>query len=239
MSGSGLIILTVLVAGGFVWFSRARGRTRRQEADLARLAPLISGTVAAKDKRLRGRYEGHEIEAWTSKFDPTPSSLSNDSPREVTVFQLRVGGVPGREPWACHPEPRLNPFAAPDYAFDWSYGGIGPLAGLLGKIADLPKHDPGLDQRFREAGLIEAVDSFGRGSSPYLPRVRYTPALDPRHAVPLPPMGPAPETVGELLCELELNREDPSPDLFAELLDRALQIVGINAKANPGSTDAA
>jgi hypothetical protein len=234
MSGSGLIVLLALVAGATIWFTRARARTRRREATLARLAPLISGTVSSKDQRLRGTYQGHVIEAWTSKHDPTPSSFSGDSsPVEVTVFQLRVGGVPGHESWACRPQPRLNPFASPEYRFDWSYGGIGPLAGLLGKVADLPEHDPGLEQRLREAGLLETIDGFGRGSSAFLPRAQYTPALNVQHPALPAAIGPAREQVGELFYEVELNRADPSPELFAELLDRALQIVAINAKANP------
>lgn len=235
MSGSGFIILVVLAAGATIWFTRARGRARRREAAFARLAPLVSGSVSSKDARLRGTYQGHEIEAWTSKYDPTPSSLSGDSsPREVTVFQLRVGGVPGREPWACRREPRLNPFASPEYIFDWSYGGIGPLAGLLGKVADLPEHDPGLEHRLREAGLLETIDGFGHGSSPFLPRVQYTPALNVGHSALPPSLGRAHERVGELLCEVELSLDDPTPELFGQLLDRALQIVGMNAKANPG-----
>jgi hypothetical protein len=239
VSGFGLISFVVIVAGVLVWFSRARGRTRRREAALARLAPLISGSVSSKDKRLRGTYQGHEIEAWMSKHDPTPTSFSSDSsPAEVPVFHLRVGGVPGREPWACRPQPRLNPFASPEYRFDWSYGGIGPLAGLLGKVADLPEHDPGLEQRLREAGLLETLDGFGHGSSAFLPRVQCTPALSRQHQALPASIGPAHEQVGELLCEVELSREDVSPELFGQILDRALQIVGINAKVNPGSTDA-
>src|SRR5437588_4965 len=127
MSGSGLIILLVLVAGGLVWFSRARARARHREAALARLAPLISGTVSAKDRRLRGTYRDHGV---------------------------------------------------------------------------------------------------GNGSRPYLPHVRYTPALrlPQRH-----------EQTGELRCEVELPRDtDPSPERFGELLDRALHVVEVNSKANPG-----
>src|SRR5438270_12931726 len=124
MSGSGLIILLGLISGGMVWFSLARGRTRRRDAALARLAPLISGTVSSKDRRLRGTYRGHDVEAWGTTYDPTPSSVSVDSsPDEVSVFFLRIGGVSGREPWACRREPRLNPFASPEYVFEWSYGG--------------------------------------------------------------------------------------------------------------------
>ena len=241
MSGSGLIILFVLAAGGTVWFSLARGRTRRREAALARLAPVISGTVSSKDRRLRGTYRGHDVEAWATKYDPTPSSLSSDSsPVEVPVFFLRIGGVPGREPWACLRELRLNPFASPTYVFEWSYGGIGALfSGLLGKVTDVPEHDPGLEQRLREAGVVEAVDGFGHGSSAYLPRVRYTPALRPWLPGPSGALRQPHEQVGELLCEVELPRDtDPTPERFGELLDRALQIVEINSRANPGSTDA-
>jgi hypothetical protein len=237
MSGLGLIILVVLVAGGMVWFVRARARTREREAALARLAPLISGTVSSKDRRLRGTYQGHEIEARTTKYDPTPSSVSgSSSPDEVTVFQLRIGGVSGREPWTCRRQPRLNPLASPEYTFDWSYGGVGaPFAGLLGKVADVPEHDPELEQRFRDAGLLEAIDGFGHGSSSFLPHVRFTPALHPGHAALPPSMGRAHEQVGELFCEVELPHDaEPSPELFGELLDRALHIVQVNATANPG-----
>jgi hypothetical protein len=91
----------------------------------------------------------------------------------------------------------------------------------------------------REAGLLEAIDGFGHRSSPYLPHVRYTPALDPRHSVPLPAIGPPREEIGELLCEVELGRDtDPTPERFGELLDRALQTVEVNSRANPGSTGA-
>jgi hypothetical protein len=50
--------------------------------------------------------------------------------------------------------------ASSEYRFDWSYGGIGPLAGLLGNVADLPEHDPELEQRLREAGLLETLEGF-------------------------------------------------------------------------------
>jgi hypothetical protein len=221
MSGSGVVILLVLVAGGLVWFSLARRRTREREAALARLAPLISGTVSSKDHGVRGTYRGHDVEARVSKHDPTPSGLGDSSPDEVVVFQLRLGGVAGREPWACRRQPRLKPFADPEYVFDWSYGGVGaPFAALLGKVADVPEHDPALEQRLREAGLPETVDGFGQGSSSFLPRVRFTPALHDRG--------------GELFCELELRSEtDPSLERFGELLDRALEVVEINSRSNP------
>jgi len=241
MSGSGLVILLGLISGGMVWFSLARGRTRRREAALARLAPVISGTVSSKDRRLRGAYRGHDVEAWATKYDPTPSSLSGDSsPDEVVVFFLRIGGVPGREPWECRRQPRLNPFASPEYVFEWSYGGIGEFfSGLLGKVADVPEHDPGLEQRLREAGLLEAIDGFGHGSSAYLPHIRYVPALRQQVSAPLPAIGPPHEQVGELLCEVELRRDtDPSPERFSKLLDCAVHIVEINSRANPGSSGA-
>ncbi len=204
----------------------ARGRTQRREAELERLAPVISGTLSSKDRGLRGIYRGHDVEARVSKHDPTPSGVSGStSPDEVTVFHLRIGDVAGREPWMCSRQPRLKPFAAPEYVFDWSYGGLGPLDGLLGKVVDLPDRDLGLEQRLRETGLLETIDGFGHGSSSFLPRVRYTPALHSQ-------MGQS----GELLCEVELGRDTvPAPEAFGELLDRALQIVEINSRANPAS----
>jgi hypothetical protein len=245
VSASGVVILLALIAGGMIWFRVARGRTRRRDAALARLAPLISGAVSSKDKRLRGSYGGHDVEAWVSKYDPTPTEISVEyRPDEVIVFHLGIGGVSGRESWSCRRQPRLNPFAPPEYTFDWSYGGIGEtFSGLLGKVVDVPEHDPELEQLLRGAGLIETIDGFGHGSSPYLPHVRYAPAL--RHEFPLPPSATREpqEQVGQLLCVFELEREtDPTAERFRELLDRALRIVDVNASVNPigpqGSSEA-
>jgi len=220
VSGFGVVLLVVLVAGGLVWATRARGRTRERQATLDRLAPLISGT--SKDGWLRGTYRGYPVEARVSKHDPTPSSMSSDaSPDEVTIFQLRLGDVPGSEPWAFRRQPRLKPFAEPEYVFDRSYGGLGALGGLLGKVAVVPEGDPALEQRLHVAGLLDAIDGFGHGSSSFLPHVRYTPALH--------------DEGGEFFCELELPRDtEPTPERFAELLERALQIVELNTRTNAG-----
>lgn len=215
------------------------GRKKRKEA-LARLAPVVSGAIS-KDERLRGTYRGYDVEAWTLKQDPTPTSRSSDSsPDEVVFLGLQLGGVKGRGPWGCVSTPRLNPFAAPEYKFELSFGGLGPLAGFLGAIADVPPPDPELEGRLRAAGLVEAIDELGRGSSAFLPRARYAPAPQSKLAPELAelmqrrlPAAAVPRD-GMLLCELELGGDtDPSPQRFSELLELALRIAEINAAANP------
>src|SRR2546423_8699634 len=154
-----------------------RGRTRklRREAALPGLSPAVSGTVSSKDGRLHGTYRGHAVEVWASQVDPGPSS-GDSSGVFVNVLYLQLGGAAGREAWTCSGWPRLNPFAAAEFKFEF---GIGPLFPAFGQIFDVPEHEPRLEERLRAAGLVEVVESLGRESSPFLPDVRYTPAWLP------------------------------------------------------------
>jgi hypothetical protein len=211
------------------------GGKKRKEA-LAQLAPIVSGAVSSKEGHVEGTYGGHDVEAWTWKRDPTPSGLSSEAGPEYHVFNLRLGGVQGRAPWACVRAAQLNPFASPKYEFDLSYAGLGPLAAVIGAVAHEPPRDPELEYRLRAAGVVDIVDALGSGKSAFLPRVRYTPALEPKFPALAQLRPQARERVGELYCEVEVGRDtDPTPERFSELLELALGLVAINAAANPAA----
>jgi hypothetical protein len=209
---------------------------RRKEA-LAQLAPIVSGAVSSKEGHLEGIYGGHEVEAWTWKRDPTPSGLSSDAGPEFQVFNLRITDVQGRAPWACVRAAQLNPLASPEYEFDLSYAGLGPLSGLIGAFAHEPPQDPELEDRLRAAGVVEVVEALGSGKSGFLPRIRYTPALEPKFAALQARFPPElRERIGELYCEVEVRRDtDPTPERFSELLELAFGLVAINAAVNPAA----
>jgi len=222
VSGSLVAVLFVLVVAGLVWakVGGARRRTGRRTDALTRLAPLVSGTVSRDDQRLRGTYRGHAIEAWTSKYDPTPVNSNQPSSPGVNVLHLRLGDVPGRAPWSCRSWPRLNPFGERPYRFNWTSGFVAELSARMAQVAGLPAPDPALEERLRAAGVVEAIEALGRESSGFLPHVRYSPQGWEADGV---------------LCEVEMRRNtDPSPERFQELLDQAVRIAEINVAANSG-----
>jgi hypothetical protein len=117
----------------------------------------------------------------------------------------------------------------------------------FGQILDRPEHDSALEERLRAAGLVEVVERLGRESSPFLPEVRYTPALQWKNPAQLRDIGaqlPAlagslQERNGALTCEVEMRGNPaPSPERFRELLEHAVRIVEINAEANPAESGA-
>src|SRR4051794_15078491 len=147
---------------------------RRRASALGELAPLVSGTVTKG--HIYGTYRGLAVEAWADTYDPTPSSVSDGSTSdEVNVFHLRIGGVAGHEPWTCRANPRLMPVADPELKLEYGFGA--PLPPWFKQAMQPPGHDPALEERLRSAGVIELVASLGRGRSPFLPHVRYMPAL--------------------------------------------------------------
>ncbi len=160
-------------------------RRKGSEAALARLAPLIEGTVS--DDRLAGRYREYAVEAEPAREKPAPEMpAAQGGTRQpgpsVNVFKLKLIGVPGRYFWDCRNGPTLlaslalllparlvYPLIPTRYGFDRSPG------EWFAKKVGVPSADAVLQQRLQAAGLFTELSSLRWGPNPYLPKASFNP----------------------------------------------------------------
>jgi hypothetical protein len=239
-----VVVVVLVVASGRI--KAARTRSGRDDV-LAALAPVVGGSVSA-DQMLTGRYRGYDVQARLRMADPAPPGNMGDShDNMVEIVELRLIGTSGAQPWYVWRSPSLM-----GKTWQWHFarpsgGDFLPFLGRLTRLAGLPPADPDLPDRLRAAGILDAFDRIAPPTKDSLPRIQFTPDLRSvmrerlRGVRDLPPEAyEDPAQTGPFL-EFEVERtggSDPSPERFAALLDAAIGIAEINARANPATTTA-
>jgi hypothetical protein len=236
-----VLFVVIMVVGIAVVNVRRRGRERAVEARrddrLERLAPVIGGTVSA-DGIARGTYRDTPVEVSLAQtFIDSPGS-GHQSP--IDIVRIHLLRVPGAHYWSCRARLRLLPVG--DDEFQFSHADRGLAGGLMRRLGQLPEPDPGLEDRLRAAGLVDAIRALDRPTNAgWVPHVSFRPdfaALDSvRERAAAIGATDALEHDERLqsVLEVEVERrgdDDPSPDDLRALLDGALRIAQINAGAN-------
>ena len=171
-------------------------KTRKVNALLAPLAPLIDGTAA--DGRLKGTYAAYAVEAWPHSGYPI-DNLSHGlygtaGPEPVNMLRVVLSGVGGRQFWHCQSSassylqdltsrftagPLLSHFRPGEFKFegvDTLKESVERTGERLVKRLGMPvaaNADPALQERLIAAGLFGELDALRFGSHPYLPRVEF------------------------------------------------------------------
>jgi hypothetical protein len=244
-----VIVLAIIVVAVIVGSRRMTAdRTRSGHGEvLAALAPVVGGSVSG-EQVLTGRYRGYDVEVVLRTADPAaPGMTGNSATNLVEAVQLRLLGAPGAQPWAVWREPSLT-----GRTWDWHFaradgGDFLPFLGRLSRLAGLPPADPDLPDRLRAAGILDAFERVSPPTKDYLPRINFVPDLRMammerlRVTRDLPAAAQQPPASAGPRLELEVERmsdDDPTPERFRALLDTALEIAEINARANPATTTA-
>lgn len=244
-----VIVMAVVVLVLVVASRRMKAHRKRSgRADLlAVLAAVVDGSVTS-EQVLTGRYRGYDVQARLRMADPgLPDGTGDSRDNLVEIVELRLLGVTGAQPWSVWRSPALI-----GHESTWQFarhdgGDFLPGFGRLARLAGMPQADADLPDRLRAAGMFDAFDRVSPPMRDHLPRIRFMPDLRPAmlgrlHAarnLPEAAMhGPA-DTGRWLELEVErMNDADPSPDRFAAILDAAVAIAEINARANPATTTA-
>ena len=240
-----ILLAGLIVIGVVATRYRKADRTRSgRDLMLAALAPVVGGTVS-RDQVLSGRYRDYDVQVSLRTADPAPPDLPGGVSSEgydVEVVRVRLVGAPGGQPWAVWRHLNLTGttmwhFARPDGS------DLLPFLGPLTRLAGAPQADPDLPDRLSAAGILDAFAALGPPTRDSFPHIRFMPlpgqvALDRLRAAgrDLPPS--ALEEWLRLRPSLEVEVErvdegDPSPDRFRSILDTAIGIAEINARANP------
>jgi len=242
----GLVAVAVIV----IVFS-ARGRQQKATAKsrgdvLHTLAPIVGGTLS--DGQLTGTYQGHPVEAslrTTGRVDTIGGDHSTTNTFEVVLLLLH--GVAGSNPWGFFTS--ISPSGSLEHKWRSSIALAGVLGKLFSHVSPIPV-DPGIDDRLRQGGMLEALERLGPrdGKAPYI-FVSFHPDGAPAIAKTLQRMEAAGVQLaerarheaaerlkqgGELRIEVERASEnDPTPERFRELLDAAMAVARLNASINP------
>lgn len=243
-----VIVMAVVVVGLVIGSRRMKAERKRSGRDelLAVLAAVVDGSVSS-DQVLTGRYRGYDVQARLRMGDPgLPGSSGDGRSNLVEVVELRLLGAQGAQPWSVWRSPALT-----GHSWTWHFarpdgGDFLPGLGRLTRLAGMPQADADLPDRLRAAGMFDAFDRVSPPMKDYLPRIRFMPDLRPqmmerlrsaRPDLPAAAMKLPPDAEASLELEVERAGEaDPSPQRFAEILDAAIAIAEINARANPALT---
>lgn len=173
-------------------------KTRRTNALLAPLAPVIAGEVS--DGRIQGTYSGYGVDARPRRHYPietgSPACYGGTGPAPVNTFQLVLEGVSGRTRWTCQSsassvlQGTVSEFTAGRllHAFrpgDFKFEGVDTLsegaeAVWTGAVKHMgipvpPAADEELQDRLVAGGLFEELAALRWGAHPYLPRAAFFP----------------------------------------------------------------
>jgi|tagenome__1003787_1003787.scaffolds.fasta_scaffold20874000_2 hypothetical protein len=240
-----LVIVMAVVVVALVVTTRLRKSTvhwSHRTDVLGALVPVVGGSVSA-DQVLTGRYRGYDIEVLLRTAAPEAPGMTAESFRDmVEAVQLRLIGARGAQPWYVWRSPSLT-----GRSWDWHFarpdgGDFLPFFGHLSRMAGLPPADADLPDRLRAAGILAAFERVSPPTKDSLPRISFIPDLRSpmmerlRAVRDLPPAAAQPSAQTAPRLELEVERmgdADPSPERFRALLDAAVDVAEINARANP------
>lgn len=245
-----LDVLVLVLAGLFVVgvvtarYRRADRERSSRNLVLAALAPVVGGTVS-REQVLSGRYRDYDVQVSLRTADPAPPDLPGGESSErsdVEVVRVRLVGAPGAQPWAVWRH--LTPTGSTTWHFARPDGSdLLPFLGPLTRLAGAPQADPDLPDRLSAAGVLDALAALGPPTGDSFPHVRFMPLPGPVALDRLRTAGRdlPPSALEEWLrlrpsLEVEVERADeadPSPDRFRSILDTAIGIAEINARANP------
>jgi hypothetical protein len=236
-----LVIVMVLVVVATVVGARRRAASvKRSGRDdvLAALAPVVAGSVSG-DQTLTGSYHGYAVQAWLRTASPSPPDTpgTSNARANVEIVRLRLLGVSGGQPWSV-----WRAWTIPGMTWHFARSD-GPVVSRLSRLGGMPPADPGLPDRLRAAGMIEAFERLGPPTNDSFPRVHFMPDL---RAVMIERMRAAGRDIPERALEapadagswLEVEVErtderDPTPDRFRQILDTTVGIAELNARVNP------
>lgn len=239
-----VVVMAVVVVALVVGSRRMKSGRKRAGRDelLAVLAPIVGGSVSS-EQVLTGRYRAYDVEASLHTTVPTAPNTPGSSQVGISVetVRVRLPGVQGAQPWSVWRAPTF-----PGWRWHFARGSDSPpFAGALSRLGGLPQPDPGLPDRLRAAGMLEAFEHLGPPTNDSLPHIQFRPdlrlqALERFRAlgreIPASALKESPETGAclEVLVE-RTNEREPTPDGFRALLDAVIAIAEINARANPAT----
>lgn len=178
-------------------------KTRRTNALLEPLAPLIDGRVA--DGVLTGAYQRYGVEAEPHAGYPimyVGGSEPGYTPPDVEMFKVTLARAGGSMRWTCQSSPSsplhqlaagftagrlLRRFAPGEFKFEgvdtdregaeavWEKL-LGRLAGPLGGSTVWSSADEEVQERLIAAGLFDELDALRWGGHPYLPKLEFIPS---------------------------------------------------------------